>query len=269
MRRTTTALLTVGAVAPTLLLAACGTQTAESSPDMAPVAAVKAAGAATNAAGSARIALTMTATVGGKSVPISVSGPLALDGSKADLTASLPGAMFGSTSGDLSLHEIVVGKTVYLKFTGASMLPDQWFKVDGAAALAKAGLGSLGAGSTVGDSLSTLQSLGDVTEVGTETVNGAEATHYSATVDPAKLSGLVKALGAHADAAAALGTARIPVDVWIDGQGRLVRLTESFTATVNKTTVAEAVRIDLTDFGTPVTVTAPAGAMDMSGLLGG
>ncbi len=268
MRRSTTALLLAGALAATAGLTACGTESA-SSPAMAPVAAVKAAGAATSAAGTARISVVMTSTVGGKSVPITLGGPIALDGSKADLSATLSGSLLGSKSGDLTLHEIVVGSSVYLRFAGSSMLPDQWFKVDGAQALAKAGLGSLGAGSSVGDTLATLNSLGDVREVGHETVHDVATTHYRATLDAAKLAPLVKALGAPGDASRALGDASVPVDVWIDGSGRLVRLTEEFTATVHATKVSEKVAVDLSDFGVPVTVTAPAGALDMSSLLGG
>ena len=67
-----------------------------------------------------------------------------------------------------------------------------WMKVDveqAMAALGSAGKaqGLLGAtGQSPADALKLLEQVGSVTEVGTETIDGAETTHYHATVDVAE-----------------------------------------------------------------------------------
>jgi len=114
----------------------------------------------------------------------------------------------------------------------------------------------------------------DVKEVGKEKVRGADTTHYTATVD------LGKALAGNAQldatAKANLGdlykNLTAPANIWIDGQGRLRKMTYSLdpskfdAAALNSNpkvaaSMAQIAGIDFTlelySFGVPVSVTAP------------
>jgi hypothetical protein len=85
--------------------------------------------------------------------------------------------------------------------------------------------------------------------VGPEQVGGADATHYELSVDVTKLPesqpGRGQLLGA--------GLTTLPVDLWVDGKGRPVKVTENLT--VQGQTVDTTVTIG--DFDAPVTITAP------------
>jgi hypothetical protein len=262
--------LVLTAVVGGLLLTGCGSQKAAETvaPDsMTPVAAVKAASMATTKAGTARITLSMVTTADGETATIRMAGPMALDSSRADLTMSLPGAAMGLKSGDVSVRYLVDKDAVFLKFDAPSM-PATWFTISKGAALDKAGLGSLNAAGGVKDTLATLGQLGEVTRVGTETVNGVSTTHYHADVDPAKIANLAGSMTKGVDVAKALGTTPVPVDLWIDDAQHIVRTTESFTLTMGGKTISEKVTSDLSEFGVPVSVTAPKDAVDLSAMLG-
>ena len=81
-----------------------------------------------------------------------------------------------------------------------------WMKVDVEQAMAALGSGGkaqglLGAtGQSPADALKLLEQVGSVTTVGTETIDGAETTHYRATVDVAEA---LQSAGAPAEALAA------------------------------------------------------------------
>ncbi|GAA4984416.1 hypothetical protein GCM10025734_07180 [Kitasatospora paranensis] len=111
--------------------------------------------------------------------------------------------------------------------------------------------------------LAFLTRVTDVTRLGQETVDGAATVHYRGRLDLGTAG--AQLLGASLPSG-------VPVDVWVDDRHRIrqekVRLdvtaTESTrgdgSATASPTAAAEVV-LRLTDFGTPVVVTAPpAGA---------
>jgi hypothetical protein len=122
-----------------------------------------------------------------------------------------------------------------------------------------------------GDPSTTLQQLrgvAAVTEVGTEQVRGHDATHYRATVD------LDKAVREAPAAARAelqklvdrLTVKTLPVDVWVDDQGRVVRQVQVIdtAALQSSTTIPAAARLgqlttttELYDFGAAVDATPP------------
>lgn len=122
---------------------------------------------------------------------------------------------------------------------------------------------------------------GEVTEVGKEEVRGTTTTRYRATVD------LEKAAASSPDAVRddvaevmrQLGTERLPVEAWIDGEGRLSRLRYTLdlaelddeapakgTGTGSATTTLE-----LYEFGVDVAVAVPPAdqTTDLADLLGG
>jgi hypothetical protein len=64
------------------------------------------------------------------------------------------------------------------------------------------------------------------------------------------------------------GSASIPIDIWVDGDGRIVRMVTATNLDVNGQSVQSDVQVDYFDFGVPVDVTAPpAGQVaDLGGL---
>ena len=95
----------------------------------------------------------------------------------------------------------------------------------------------------------------NVTTVGTDQVRGVTSTHYHALVDFEKAidkakvpAGLRKSLN-DAFAKASPNARSVPVDVWVDGNGLVRRVTVRIGA--------NAVTVDYFDFGVPVNLEAP------------
>jgi len=230
------------------------------------------AGYVTKAAGncsssSAKMSLNMNISAAGTSTTMTGSGveDPATKSAQMQISMAIPGA------GNLAIQEVVSGKTVYMK---SDVFGDKWIKLD----LAQlAGNNSLG---TATDPCSTLSMLKNVpgtavTKLGDDTVNGESATHYQVKLDintllaNSPLKKLVDQLGS------AGMPSTIPLDLWIDGQGRPARLVMDLAFTIQGQSIKEDLTIDLHDWGTPVSVTAPdpsqvedAPQSLLSGLLG-
>ncbi len=291
MRRKVVAWGLAGAIA--LVAAGCG-QTRDSNGTVdaggrqAPTAAfLSAAVDKTTEATTAKIAMTltftgMTATSGTTSV--TATGAYDTAARQAELSVdlgSLAGALgAGHTpSGqglDQPLEEVVSDGHLYVN-VGAlgSMLgvTTPWMEITGMDALAKQLGGSSGLGLDPGDPagagsdvLAYLRGVaGTVTEVGTETLDGVDTTHYTAPVDLQQA--LAKAgdkLSAEArqrlqdQAAKVSGT--VPVEVWIGPDGLLRRVTVTVDASSlsgGKAKGSAAMTMDLTDVGKPVSITVP------------
>jgi hypothetical protein len=85
---------------------------------------------------------------------------------------------------------------------------------------------------------------------GPDQVDGAAATHYSIVVDVTKLSGAFPGL----QTLIASGVPTLPVELWIDAQGRPVKATEHFT--VQGQSVSSL--IGLGKYDAPVHIAAPS-----------
>jgi hypothetical protein len=197
----------------------------------------------------------------------------------ADFTADLP-APLGS------VEILSTGTTAYVKVpSGFQMLTGgkPWVKSDSSTLGSLAGprLGATGIFNGF-DFTGVVEWLRGVsapftTVSTTDLVHGDRTTHYRATVDLAKV-----AANAPASVRARLGTVAaadqtLPVDVWIDAQGRLRRVHVAFdlskvesggggrplSGTVDST-------VELWGFGTAIDVTPPAAdqVSDLSGVLG-
>ncbi len=110
---------------------------------------------------------------------------------------------------------------------------------------------------------------GSVDKLGTGKVRGKQTTHYRAVVDlnKAAAKGGPKTQRACGEIERQLGTSELPVEVWLDGQGRVRRFLMSVTTPVSdtsstgtdhhkaraKTTIVE----EFYGFGTPVEVNPP------------
>ena len=170
-------------------------------------------------------------------------------------------------SPQLSISEVLIGNTIYMKIPQlSSMLGGKtWAKMDLSA------LGSLGStfqsmldsakNTDPTQQLQPLLASGDLHKVGTETVNGVQADHYAGTVDVATaFDGSAAAKNLTADQIAQIksllksaGVTTETIDVWITSDGLPVR------ETVSSNTSAGATKVDLnmSDWGKPVSVTAP------------
>lgn len=174
------------------------------------------------------------------------SGDLRLSAGKvtaADVTQALPGGL-----GDVRV--VIVGGQTYAQLppvlrTGSA----PWLRVSGTSGSAT--VRSLAA--VVGSILDIVSPAGVVTltRAATSTVShgvseldGVRVTHYSLSVDPGRLpksSGL------------AGGRSPIPVELYVDAHGHLVRVQGRFTVLGQRI----ATTVDLSRFGAPTKITAP------------
>jgi hypothetical protein len=109
------------------------------------------------------------------------------------------------------------------------------------------------------------QSSGGVEKVGTETLAGVETTHYHATIDLAKLAQENGATKAEADQLRKMiGAQELPVDVWIDGDGYVRRIDESFSLTMKGKTEHMSIVMTIPELG-DFTIQPPTeGVIDMT-----
>lgn len=112
---------------------------------------------------------------------------------------------------------------------------------------------------------------GKVTRVGSEEVRGVKTTHYRVTLDLAKaISNTPEAQRDRVETSViALGTRRVPADVWVDGKGRLRKL----RLRLKGGTVVDpgSLQFEFFDLGTPVTVMQPDPntVVDLGQIIGG
>jgi hypothetical protein len=282
------------AAAMALTLGACGGSTsAKSSPGATAPAkttgnVLLASVEATTATKSAHISLSVTSS-GPLAVNVKAEGDEDFTTGDAQMSMTFDGVLGSFLSGDFETR--TVGGVMYMK------LPDsigrllggagggKWIKVDGAS------LGGGASGAALGQSdptqaLAYLEKASDdVKNLGAETVNGVSTTHYHATIDlgksvdnakvPPALREKVKQLWHRGGEAAPT----IPADAWIDGEGRLVRMTTTVdtAAMVGGASGASGIggalptvttTLNLSNFGEPVHVEAPPAdqVIDLKGL---
>ena len=194
------------------------------------------------------------------SIPISGQGVIDPANKKARITMEM--AMPGM--GRMQIEEVLDGLTMYMKLDGlGDRLPGgkPWIKLDLEKLGDAAGLDMQalmqGSGGDPTQYLQYLEAVKDSKQMGTERVNGVETTHWRATVDVGKLS---------KDLAKQAGVDTIPVDAWIDGDGRVRRQVMAWSQQQG----SMAITVDFVRFGVPVEVTAPPAAQvtDMSALAG-
>jgi hypothetical protein len=173
-----------------------------------------------------------------------VDGVADLRTGQADLTATLPAPI-----GQVEVRSIGQDYFVHLPAQlAAAAGPKPWIRVDQATLQGLEGsqLGVSGLGATL-DFRGVLAWLRDVSghiaTLGPQTINGTPTTHYRAQVDVARAA---SDMGADANTASAVAQTlgrTVPVDVWIDAQGRLRQMT---------------VAVDLDTLRPPQGVTLPA-----------
>ena len=209
-----------------------------------------AASKTTSQAGTAKVSLDVKSKAGTKAIEITGLGAFKLDGSLGSFAVTL-----NQGSGQaLTLEERTVGGLLYLK---APPLGDSFYSLKTDALLGT----SLGQGTDPTLGLKLLKGASDdVTMVGQEQVRGEQTTHYKGTY---QLRKAVTALGgdfakAFATQLTANGDTPVPFDAYIDKQGRLRKLVQVSTVTMQGQSVTSTSTTELYDFGTPVDVQAPS-----------
>jgi hypothetical protein len=272
--------LVVGAV----IVAACGTTTQYQAPPRIvvkdPTELIASSADATDAAKTAQMSASMSIDMPLLPNPVqfTMDGPLALDGSRADLEMDMSSmlSMIPGAPASLVVEARVVDGVTYIDFGdffgalahGRAVPPAlqgiKWLKVDVASA---AGTPS---GTSPGSFTQYLQYLrgvaAGVREIGGETIRGVATTHYQAQIDK---SHLLDQLGKARDSLPSaeqklldqglVGVDSDPtVDVWIGNGDHLVhRLMLALDMTAAGQSMHMNMSLDLYDFGVPVDVQAP------------
>jgi hypothetical protein len=250
MRR---ALLLVALVLP---LAACGGGGGSSSTGatLSPLASVKSAAKKSSAAPSEHMTVNGYVTVNKQAVTVRGSGDFDNEKHVGSVHADVNVGGLGA-----ALDAVLDGTSFYFKSPlFADILPKgkTWLKLD---------LQKLGASQGIDFSallsqdptqaFTQLRAAGDMKEVGDETIDGAETTHYRGHVDLSKLPQGAKI-------AAATKAKYGPYDIWVgkdDGYVHRVRTTYSYvTAGAGRQTATSTTTFS--DFGKDVSVDVPSDA---------
>lgn len=243
-----------------------------------PLAVVQASVDRTAEAKTSRVAITVdtdVAAASGAARQASFAGEGLFDyeGERGVLTFDLsslgvPGA------GDGRAEVRMLGPDVYLRVPGLAEQAGgkEWltFDLDAVGEQAGVDLEQLRQLQDQGDPTAALAHLrgvsGDVRKLGEEEVRGEETTHYAATVDlekaaaaaPAEARPAIERVAEH------LGTTTLPVEVWVDDEGRTRRTTQTVDLSAAKLPAGAAgatgtvrTTVELFDFGVAVDVQAP------------
>lgn len=225
---------------------------------------VFAAAATTEAAHTAQVSLSVIAGT----AAATIQGLADLTAGNAEFTADLPAG--------LGVAQIrIVGPVAYVELP-SNVQPllggKPWVKTDLATVEGLAGqqlgIPVFGGGLDFTGVLDWLRGVsGPVTTDGTTTtIHGDATTHYHADVDLTKAAANAPASSrARVEQAAQAAGQIVPVDVWIDNQGRLRRLIASFDPSRIQAPAGVTIKspgtvtatLELWNFGTPVNVTAP------------
>ncbi len=265
-------------VALAAVLAACG-----SSNTTASNAADKIAKAASASSASAGYKINLKLQVSSPGLPNPITGTgtgsfqtkehagsMSIDmnlGNSPQITAALGGST-------LHMEEVINGLVIYLKFPAAiadKLSPGKpWFKIDLSKAAASAGipgLSSLTNNPASTDPTQLLQYLravsSSVSTVGSETINGVQTTHYRATIDLDKVPNAVPAANRSAAQQSikaietATGVHTLPVDVWIDGQNLVRRMSMTIKVSQSGQTANTQTTIDIPEYGPQPAPTIP------------
>lgn len=223
----------------------------------------------TEAAGGAELAMRMTMDAGGQEIVLTGTGVEDARGHSGHVNLTAPGI------GEMEM--IADGFTLYMRMDQLqAAVGKEWIKMD----LTRIGdelgidmesIGQIGQGAS--EQLGWLRAASDgVSEHGTDTVVGVEATHYSATVDLRRYPDLApegqrEVVRKSVERLIELtGQSEIPMDVWIDGDQRVRRIEWEETireagGTARIETVVEYVR-----FGVPLDIDVPDDYVDVTEL---
>lgn len=265
-----------------LVVALAGTACGESKASAETI--VRSTSSKTAKAKTAKMAISVIGS-GSHTSAINVNGEGVVDlaGRRADLTVDAGSAVGGK------IRMLMIGTIIYMQLPQnlASQVPGgkPFVKIDLQQVGQQQGIDIAALQQQNPDAASQLAFLNgagaDFHSVGKENVRGAETTHFQGTVDLAKAAQAAatpELKDAMTKTQQKLGSSSLPMDVWIDGQGRMRKLTYSMdigklaaanggpaqTGTLTET-------IELFDYGVKVNVAEPPAdqVTDLSALLAG
>ncbi|OKI01936.1 hypothetical protein A6A06_12475 [Streptomyces sp. CB02923] len=216
--------------------------------------AVRAAHHRTTAAKTAKMTLLTRARSGGDSAEARGAGVVDLGSGSSDLTLR---------TGNQQVRQRLVDGMLYQQpfAEQRQQLPQgkSWLKVDLKKLLAQSGSSAQYEDPTASFNYTKGISDKDVTKVGSETVDGTATTHYKVSVDVAELA---KGNEQQAKQLRAQLGDRLPLDIWLDGQGRVRQEKVEVAPKGGKqgssgARTAVSTTLKFSDFGTDVNVTAP------------
>lgn len=255
MKRRIAALVCSGLL--TAALTACGS--GGSGPAAISIGTLRTAAANSQQADTQTFEFTADVDAKGRQLSMKGAGIVASDGKTGKLTMKI-----GSVG---EIEEIITPDGVYLDMGSVmgTKLPDgkRWLfmSADELAGQSGAGAQSLqgDTGQTSTQALEYLQATtGNVEKIGEDTVNGAPATHYVTHVDYGTWSEehMPDATAAEKAQIAKLGV--VPMDVWIDGEDRVVKLSFDLDASgFGGDGARMKMTMEITGFGEPLDVQAP------------
>lgn len=237
-----------------------------------------------------KMTIKIDSKIAGQSVSFTMDGEIDLENNRSMISMDL-GEMLGSMGGGdtagvdpdmLKMTTITDGDTTYIKSAMFSMFSGDskpWVSVP-------TNEMTSGANSELGNSqtdpnafLNFLEKTGsEVTEVGKEKIRGVETTHLKTVLDIKDLMSQVDAdqqaeMQEQLDALGSDAISEIPMEVWIDGDNMVRKMSMDMTVTAEGETVNMVMEIELYDFNKPVSITIPdpsqVSPMDMSELGGG
>jgi hypothetical protein len=255
-----------------LALAASACGGTEPSTEQAPQDAVVLAASKTNDAGTYKADITGSVDVAGQSIDMAGTGEF--DGAQQRGNMSYTMSLNGQ---DMDMEMVFAYPAIYMHFPPElAPLPGgkTWVKMDLEKLGQQAGF-DFGQIMQAGQSdpsqgLDFLRGATGVQAVGDEDVRGVATTHYTGVVDLQSLGAKSPELKAQVDQLVERsGISRVPIEVWIDDEGFVRRMKQSFegngTLPMNMTMTTE-----FYDFGTDVSVEEPPAddVVDFSDLMG-
>jgi hypothetical protein len=275
----------------TLVLSGCANAPSSgSTPGADALPTLLAAMQKTAAAGSSRMALDLNFTSPEQSVH--VTGDIAYVLDPSDPTSLRERVLLDIPSFGMMLGgqiEMIIGKgsVVYVRAPMlASYIPAKtpWIKIDPASLPQQpGGVGAATAAINPAAILAAIKDAISVDEVGPDPVDGADATHYRATIDLVKLLPSIAELSPDKptdadmqeakDQLAKLGMETLPIELWVDGDGYLKQIQlklDLSTIAPDHPGSSFSITLTLSDFGEDILIDVPPASQvtDLTDLLG-
>ena len=217
----------------------------------------------TEAAGGAEIVFSMRMEGQGLPEPIEMSGRGVEDASSRSGHFTFESPLTGT------MEMVSDDLTMYMRsdLFAAALGGKEWMKIDMKRATSSFGLdlgGSGQVGQSAAEQLRMLRAVsGDVSEEGHEQVSGTDTTHYSATVDLHRYPDVMPEEQREAARKGIerlielTGASEIPMDVWIDGDERVRRMTWEQSMRQGPLDVKMNITAEYVRFGVPVDIDVP------------
>jgi hypothetical protein len=242
-----------------LAAAACGGS--EPTAERAPQDTIALAASKTNEAGTYKADITAEMDIAGQSIDMSGTGEF--DGAQQRGHMSYAMNLNGQ---DVDMEMVFAYPVIYMQLPPESgSLPDgkTWIKMDLEKLGQQAGFDFaqiIQAGqSDPSQGLGFLRGATDVQAVGDEDVRDVPTTHYTAVVDLRSLGTKYPEMKPSIDQLVdQSGISRVPVEVWIDDDGIVRRMKQTFGGNSSGLQMNMTMTSDLYDFGTDVSIKEPS-----------